>query len=149
MTTHRMVIGIVAAFVLWLLNACSANRPVKDIAVSTIENIADSCLVGDTVQRPGSDEFVEDGQMPEMIYYQEPVYPRQAKQAGLEGTVWVKALVGQHGDVVDAIIYKSSGTPSLEEAALAAAPKCRFNPAMRYGQPICVWVVYKVEFRLD
>ena len=148
MTSHRLVIGIIVAIVLWLLIACSANPPAKGVAISSTANVADSCFVGDTAIRPGSDEFIENGQMPEMIYNQEPVYPSQAKQDGIEGIVWVKVLVNRRGNVIDAITHKSSGTPMLDEAAVAAASKCRFNPAMRNGQPVCVWVVYKVEFKL-
>jgi protein TonB len=85
----------------------------------------------------------------EMIYYQQPPYPRLAEQAGLEGTVEIKALVGNDGSVLDAVIFKSSGTPALDEAARVAAPRCRFKPAVRNGQPVCMWVVYKVLFSLE
>ena len=70
-------------------------------------------------------------------------------EAGLEGVVWVKALVGSDGSVRDAVVYKSSGTPSLDEAAVAAAPACKFKPAIQNGSPVAMWVTYKVEFVLE
>jgi TonB family protein len=84
----------------------------------------------------------------EMIYYQEPSYPRMAEQAGLEGAVEVKALVGNDGSVLDAVVAESSGSTMLDDAALMAAPKCRFKPALRNGRPICMWVNYIVTFKL-
>ena len=86
--------------------------------------------------------------MAEMIHYEEPSYPRLAEQAGLEGVVWLEVLVGKRGGVKEAAVFKSSGTPALDDAALKAAPKCRFSPALQNGEPVCVWVTYKVEFTL-
>jgi len=85
----------------------------------------------------------------EMVYFEQPIYPRLAEQAGLEGTVKIKALVGNDGSVLDAIISTTSGTPAFDEAARAAAPRCRFKPAVRDGRPVCMWVTYIVNFKLD
>jgi protein TonB len=98
---------------------------------------------------PSIDEFVPVEIIAEMIYYETPGYPRLAEQAGLEGLVWIKALVGSDGTVKDAVVYKTSGTPSLDEAALAAAPKCKFKPAIQNGRPVAMWVTYKVNFELE
>jgi len=97
---------------------------------------------------PSIDEFVPVEIIAEMIYYEQPTYPRLAEQAGLEGLVWIKALVGSDGTVKDAVVYKTSGTPSLDEAALSAAPKCKFKPAIQNGRPVAMWVTYKVDFIL-
>ena len=98
---------------------------------------------------PSMDEFVPVEIIAEMIYYETPDYPRLAEQAGLEGLVWIKALVGSDGSVRDAVVYKSSGTPSLDEAALVAAPGCKFKPAIQNGRPVAMWVTYKVNFELQ
>jgi hypothetical protein len=42
---------------------------------------------------PAPDDFVPVEIYPEMIYEHQPTYPRLAEQTGIEGTVWVKALV--------------------------------------------------------
>jgi len=98
---------------------------------------------------PSMDEFVPVEIIAEMIYYEKPSYPRLAEQAGLEGLVWIKALVGSKGNVRDAVVYKSSGTPALDEAALKAAPRCKFKPAIQNGRPVAMWVTYKVDFILE
>ncbi len=88
---------------------------------------------------PGPNDFVPVEIIAEMTHYEVPQYPRLAEQAGLEGTVWIKGLIGSGGSVLDAIIYKSSGTPALDEAALQSAYRCEFNPAYLDGQPVCMW----------
>lgn len=105
--------------------------------------------IADEEYLPSVDEFVAVEQIAEMIHYETPVYPRLAEQAGLEGVVWIKALVGSNGDVRDAVVYKSSGTPSLDEAALKAAPACKFKPAIQNGRPVAMWVTYRVLFELE
>ncbi len=98
---------------------------------------------------PPPDEFVPVEIYPEMIYQETPEYPRLAKQASLTGLVWVKALVDKEGNVRDAQVAKSSGTPSLDEAAVKAAFKNKFKPGIQNGRPVACWVTYKVEFKLD
>ena len=64
------------------------------------------------------------------------------------GSVWVQALIDKAGRVRDARILKPSGTQvGFEEAALAAAFEAVYKPAIQNGQPVAVWISYKVEFR--
>jgi len=96
---------------------------------------------------PAIDEVVpEPDTLAEMIYYHNPTYPRLAVKHGLQGEVVIKSLIGSRGTVLNAVVYGSSGKRALDQAALEAAPKCRFKPAIRHGQPVCMWVTYKVEF---
>jgi TonB family protein len=126
------VVGVVGLIACTLPLACNHDRPTA--------SGYDDC--------PGINEFVPVEQIASMTYYQEPVYPRLAEQAGLEGIVWLKVQVNKYGTLTDAVVYKSSGTPALDDAALRAAPKCRFEPALQNGRPVCMWVTYKVVFSL-
>lgn len=98
---------------------------------------------------PGVNKFVVVDRLPEVIKLIKPKYPRLAKQAGLEGTVWIAALIDINGSVIDARIYKSSNVDILDEAVLEVVYKNIFRPAIRNNQPIKLWVSYKVEFVLD
>ncbi len=98
---------------------------------------------------PAPDEFVPVEIFPEMIYQNVPEYPRLAKQAGITGEVWVRALVDRAGDVRKAMVHKSSGTTSLDEAAVSASYKNKFKPGIQNGRPVNCWVSYKVIFELD
>lgn len=98
---------------------------------------------------PAPDEFVPREEEPAPIKFIQPDYPELARKAQIEGTVWVKALVDKNGRVRDAMIAKASGTNAgFEELAQEAAYKNIYKPAISNGQPIAVWVVYKVEFTL-
>ena len=98
---------------------------------------------------PAMDEFTPVEIEPEFVTQVKPEYPRLAEQAGIEGVVWVKALVSKTGDVLKSAVYKSSGTESLDEAAVKAAYKNKFKPGIQNGRPVNCWVTYKVEFELD
>lgn len=98
---------------------------------------------------PAPDEFVPVEIYAEMIYEEVPDYPRLAREAGMEAVVWVKALVDKEGNVKRAMVLKSSGSRAgFDEAAVAAAYKCKFKPAIQNGRPVAVWVSYAVEFTL-
>ena len=105
--------------------------------------------IADDDYLPSPDEFVPVEIMPEMIHNTIPEYPRLAKLAGIEGVVWVKALVDREGNVRRAQVGKSSGTVSLDEAAVKAAYDNKFSPGIQNGRPVNVWVTYKVNFNLD
>jgi TonB family protein len=61
-----------------------------------------------------------------------PIYPPEARRAGLEGVVRLRLLIGVSGSVTELRVLKSSGHEILDEAALRAVRKWRFSPA-RYG----------------
>jgi protein TonB len=85
---------------------------------------------------------------PELIYSVTPEYPRLAKEAGLEGSVIIQALVSKEGDVLDAVVLVGSENPLLDAAALAVAWKYKYRPAIQNGRPLAIWVTYNVEFKL-
>jgi TonB family protein len=104
----------------------------------------------DKEKYPGIDEFVPIDVMPEMIQKEIPLYPARAEKEKIEGAVWLKALIDKAGKVVDVRIHKSSGrNVGFEEAAVAAAYKCKFKAALQSGKPVAVWVVYKVDFSFE
>lgn len=98
---------------------------------------------------PEPETFIPVDRMPEMVTHVQPEYPRMAKQMGLTGVVYIQALVDINGSVLKAQVKKSSDSPILDEAALDAAFKNKYSPALRANTPIRVWVVYKVVFELD
>lgn len=131
----------------------ATREEMAEIVAPTVTDLAgDGDIVVDIADDdylPGIDEFVPVEEQPEMIKQVDPEYPRLAKQAGLEGLVWIKALVGKDGSVLDAVVYKSSGTASLDEAALEVAKDNVFRPAIQNGRPVTVWVAYRVNFDLE
>jgi protein TonB len=98
---------------------------------------------------PTADEFVAVQEMPTIIKEEKPIYPEVALLTNREATVWVKALVDKEGKVREARIAKSSGmNVGFDEAALEAAYKNFYKPAIQNGRPVAIWVTYPVEFKL-
>jgi len=105
--------------------------------------------IADDEFMPDINEFVPVETPAEMIYEEPPNYPRLARQAGMEAVVWIKALVDKNGNVREAVVYKSSGSKAgFDEAAVEAAYKCKYKPAIQNGRPVAIWVAYSVEFTL-
>ncbi|HEX7957518.1 MAG TPA: TonB family protein [Pyrinomonadaceae bacterium] len=63
-----------------------------------------------------------------------PAYPPAAKAAGVQGTVVVRIVVDEGGNVVEAEAV--SGPEPLREAAVTAARHARFSPTSLSGQPV-------------
>lgn len=85
--------------------------------------------------------------LPVPIFQFTPTYPELLKRLGVEGTVFVKVLVGVDGIPLRAEVIKSTSKP-LEETALAAAAKWRFTPAKMNGVPVRVWVTIPFRFTI-
>lgn len=99
-------------------------------------------------QYPEPNEFVRVDSMPAVLHAENPVYPDEAKKKGVEGSVWIKALVDKSGTVVKALVDKTSGVKSLDDAAQVAALKFTYKPALAKGKKVSVWVTYEVKFAL-
>jgi periplasmic protein TonB len=76
-----------------------------------------------------------------------PVYPTLAKQARLEGTVSIDAVIDTEGNVVAMRVV--SGHPLLLNAALAAVRQWKYAPTYLNDQPIAVQLIVTVTFKLD
>ena len=74
-------------------------------------------------------------------------YPKAALKEKIQGKVFVNLLVGVDGKPKDAKIIKSE-SEALNHAALEAATKWVFKPAIYKGRPISVWVVIPFNFVL-
>ena len=78
-----------------------------------------------------------------------PAYPDSARAKGIQGTVYVRALVNTSGAVASATISGSSGDASLDRAVLNAVYGWGFSPARdRYGARCRCYVSVPVSFRL-
>jgi protein TonB len=81
--------------------------------------------------------------------YVPPVYPRLARQAGLGGAVQLEVTVHADGTPGSVTVVSSSGTHSIDDAAVEAAEKCRYD-WIEDNKPVdsCV-IQYTVIFELD
>ncbi len=76
-----------------------------------------------------------------------PVYPEIAKRAGVEGKVYIKALVDKEGKVKRAVVLKSDAE-IFNQSAYDAVYQWVFTPAVMNNGPVAVWVVVPFNFQL-
>jgi TonB family protein len=83
----------------------------------------------------------------EITYKPNPVYTDEARNLKLEGEVLLEVEFGANGQLHVTRVVRGLGH-GLDEAAVAAANKMRFKPAMRSGQAIDSTAVVHVVFQL-
>src|SRR5215210_9329602 len=98
---------------------------------------------------PGSPASQAD-QPPVAVNPVSPVeYPPALLAQRIEGRVLLRLYADSAGAVVpdSSRVAESSGYPALDSAALAAAPRLRFSPALHGGWPIAGPFIQPVQFR--
>jgi periplasmic protein TonB len=118
------------------------------ITASELSGGADSIVVDykeDNSPRPG--DFVAFDELPVLLSAEQPAYPDLAREAGITGTVRVNVLVGKDGRVKKAIAM--DGPELFRPAAVEAAQKARFKPALQGRNPVEVWVLIPFNFELN
>ena len=124
----------------------------EEIASSTpgMEATGDNIVVAppteDELPRFGEYVFVEE--LPVAITMVKPVYPDMAREAGVDGTVLIQALVGKDGRVKDTRVVPGKTVPMLEASAITAVKQWVFKPALSNNKPVAVWVAVPVRFSL-
>lgn len=86
--------------------------------------------------------------LPRPIQQPAPRYPRDAYRRGESGTVLLRVHVGADGDPRRIDLVSSSGSRSLDRAAVDAVNRWRFAPAMRGETPVEGSVQVPIEFSL-
>jgi len=99
------------------------------------------------------DYFVVVEEMPELVGGLESImkevrYPATARNAGIEGRVFVQFVVNEQGGVEDARVVRGVGG-GLDEEALRVVRQAKFKPGMQRGQPVRVQYSLPVMFRLS
>ena len=77
----------------------------------------------------------------------QPTYPPLARQARVQGTVVLEAVIGKDGSVQDLQVF--SGHPLLIQAAMDAVKQWRYKPYLLNGEPVSVETTINVNFELS
>jgi TonB family protein len=83
----------------------------------------------------------------EITYKPQPVYTDEARGLKLEGEVLLEVLFNANGTLHVNRVVRGLGH-GLDEAAIAAANKMKFKPALRMGQPADSTAIVHVMFQL-
>jgi TonB family protein len=123
-----------------IADASSPNPVVKvltNVVVEPIQTNIQTSTVSTIQVRPGDiagnrDKFVE------------PIYPPDAKAAGIQGSVVLDAVIGKDGNI--ASLKLVSGPPELTKAAWEAVKQWTYKPYLLNGDPIAVETTITVTF---
>jgi periplasmic protein TonB len=106
-----------------------------------------------SVSQPGSADPVPNivgAQVDSRHPLTQPAYPSKDIRDGNEGSAVLEIYVLANGRVGDARILKSTGSESLDRAAVTEAKRnWRMKPATRDGVPFADWYKMSVVFRLE
>lgn len=98
---------------------------------------------------PGSGITSSPAVPPRIIKSYQPPYPSAERNAGVEGTVSIRFLIGTDGSVEDVTVTSSSGNANLDNAAVAACRKWRFTAAKNSsGFPVRCYASIPIIFKI-
>jgi protein TonB len=119
----------------------SGENPVTDLTACT------NCIP--IMQPPIHEKPIAISHLSEaqLVYRVEPVYPRMAVLANMQGEVKLHALIAKDGSIQS--LSLSSGPPILARAALDAVRQWRYRPYILNGQPVEVETFITVNFRKE
>jgi protein TonB len=86
-------------------------------------------------------------QQARLISQPKPIYPPLAKQARIQGTVKLEAVISKTGTIEELKVV--SGHPLLVQAALEAVKQWRYQPTFLNNEPVEVATTIDVNFTLS
>jgi len=117
------VISISASFLIPAIQARQSESPTKPVAV-------EAKVMGQKIRHKVA-----------------PVYPKEARISGTEGTVKLHAVIATDGSVRQ--LQVESGEPHLAQSATDAVRQWTYEPLVMNGKPVEVETTIYVIFRLN
>ena len=77
-----------------------------------------------------------------------PRYTARARRAGEQGTVELRLLIDERGDVADAELVRNDAGAELAEESMSMVRSWTFSPARKDRQPVKVWQDVALEFTI-
>jgi periplasmic protein TonB len=84
---------------------------------------------------------------PRVLFQPDPEYSEEARKAKFQGTCVLGLVVGPDGRPRDIHVVRSLGL-GLDEKAIEAVSRWKFDPAQKDGKPVAVAISVEVDFRL-
>ena len=86
-------------------------------------------------------------EMPVPLSEVRPVYPKEARDKQIEGSVAMDILIDESGKVRQVNVIE--GSEIFRASALVAMQKFLFRPAKVDGKPVAVRIRYSIKFKLE
>lgn len=124
------------------------TRVTPEVRRAEAPDLAAASPVAAAAALPSSEilAFGEGMSLPRLIEGPEPVYPRAAREARVEGTLLAKCVITTEGALRSCKIIKS--LPFLDEPVIEALARRRYAPVMFQGSPVNVEYVISLRFEL-
>lgn len=136
-----------------ILPAQETRREHSEVEEASEEPALDLTEKNNKVEGPGQKEDGAAQDMPSEILrinrMIHPIYPKSARRQNREGTVQLKVYILENGEIGRIELFESSGSSDLDEAAIDAVKKWRFNPASKNGTPMRHAAVIPIHFTLE
>jgi TonB family protein len=84
-----------------------------------------------------------------LTFKSDPVYPEDARQRGIEGTVLLNAVIGTDGRLAAVTPLNALVDPALTRSAVDAVSQWRYEPTLLNGEPVQVVTNITVDFKLE
>jgi TonB family protein len=82
-----------------------------------------------------------------LLHKVNPIYPEEARRAGVQGTVVLQAEISKEGRIANLRLI--SGPEELAPAAIGAVQQWRYRPYLLMGNPVIVETTVQVNFTLS
>ena len=147
-----------------VLNVVEDDVEVEEIEINTEDDKDVEVVIAPPVEAPVEEEeeeviFMVVETMPEFPGGQQALfkflgenvkYPVIAQENGIQGRVICQFVVNKDGSIVDAVVVRSSGEPSLDKEALRVINSMpKWKPGKQRGKPVRVKYTVPVNFRLQ
>ncbi len=132
---------IISIFAITFLRAASMEYPEAILAVLASDNSADTTV------------YLTADKMPEIVggvnaLASKIIYPEEAKMKGIEGIVYISAVVDENGAVRNPEVLKSAGE-LLDNSAMKAFTQLKFIAGEKDGKKVKVKITLPIAYKLD
>jgi TonB family protein len=131
--------------------AIAAPSPVEDdwlvLAVTLVDQgtIDELTATREHIKSPDADGVIK----PKVIHKPQPRYPEAARKNKLQGHVIVLALIDRKGvPHAPMVMEMSPGAEEMAASAVDAVTAWRFEPATLDGEPVDIYYMINVQFKL-
>ncbi|MGC1781575.1 MAG: energy transducer TonB [Acidobacteriaceae bacterium] len=140
------------------INVSVGTKPILSVDVNLLEEVdandrLDSTIAAvppDMHPRPASRFIVVSSAVANsrIIHQVPPIYPLEARQQRIQGTVVLSAVIDKNGEVQELHLIQSAGS-LLDEAAQQAVRQWKYKPTVLDGVPVEVKTMISVVFTLN
>ena len=119
------------------------TAPSDDKALASIAAVSPAAVAKPVASTLRVSQGVSQGLLIKRV---KPVYPSQALQMHLEGTVLLEANITKEGNISNVKVLKGEGT--LAKAAVDAVKQWKYNPYLLNGEPVEIQTQMSITFKL-